>query len=99
MRVTKEMVHPDLRPRYGALNTMAWLMKRSWFRLFSQWVTNKSLDGKDIAGLSCNQVQVPSSDGRWQIRTRIYRPAEASEALPAMIYIHGAFLLRSSISF
>ncbi|MEM7097727.1 MAG: alpha/beta hydrolase [Pseudomonadota bacterium] len=89
MRVTKDMLHPDLRPRYGMLNVMTRLMKRSWFRSVSQWVTNKSLDGKSIEGLDCEEVHVPSQDTQWQIRVRIYRPPGYSDPLPAMLYIHG----------
>lgn len=89
MQVTKDMLHPDLQSRYGSLSVMASLMKKGWFRRFSNWLTKTALHGKNIDGLDCEQRMIPSSDGRWQIRTRIYRPKGATEKLPALLYIHG----------
>ncbi len=89
MQVTKEMLHPDLQSRFGSLSVMASLMKKVWFRRFSNWVTKVGLEGNDIDGFDCEQRMIPSSDGRWQIRTRIYQPPGAAETLPALLYIHG----------
>ncbi len=89
MQVTKDMLHPDLRSRHGSLSVMASLMKKAWFRKFSTWLTRVALEGKHIDGLDCEQRMIPSSDGRWQIRTRIYRPEGVTGPLPALLYIHG----------
>ena len=89
VQVRKEHLHPDLQGLYGPLSVMAALMKKEWFRKFSTWAGDKALLGKDIDGLDCEQRYIDSSDGQWQIRTRIYRPQNVTGKLPAMIYIHG----------
>lgn len=89
MQITKDQVHPDLKSLYGPLSVMAALMKKPWFRRFSTWAGDHLLQGKDIESLDCDERYIPSSDGHWQIRTRIYRPKQIEGPLPAMIYIHG----------
>lgn len=89
MQVTKQMVHPDLQSRFGALKFMASLMKRRWFLGLTNKLSSKFVAGRDIKGLDCEQRFVESSDGSWRIRVRIYRPQGHDGELPALLYIHG----------
>ena len=90
MKVTKAMLHADLQPYYSSLTFFARLYKKHWFRRFSNWLTARSLQGKDIDGLRCEERYIPSSDPDWKIRLRIYRPEHHDgDRLPAMIYFHG----------
>ena len=89
MKITKDMLHPDLQGSYGAVRVMTWLMKRRWFRALSNWLAKVGLAGKNIKGLHCEERFIDSSDGHWKIRVRIYRPSGEQQQLPAMLYIHG----------
>ena len=94
MKVTKEMVHKDLQPLYSKHSLIAKLHKKPWFRRFFSWAMRKSLHGKKIAGLNCEERFIPSSESDCKIRTRIYRPTNTGdERLPAMLYFHpGGYL-------
>ena len=94
MKVTKEMVHADLRPYFSKHSLIARLHKKPWFRRFFSWVMRKKLHGEQIERLRCEEVSVPSRDSDWKIRTRIYRPDDTKgERLPAMLYFHpGGYL-------
>ena len=89
MKVTKEMLHPSLQGAFGAMTVMTWLWKRAWFRHFYDWLGRKIQQGRDIAGLDCDEKEVLSRDGSYRIRTRIYRPKGVTDKLPVMLYIHG----------
>ena len=91
MKVTKDMVHPDLQKSFGGLSAFTFMSKRAWFRNFTSYLGDKMLAGKNIDGLKCEERFVDSSDGTHRIRTRIYRPPDVdnSEKLPAFLYIHG----------
>ena len=52
-------------------------------------LSGRLLKGKNIEGIHCEEVYVPSSDGEYQIRVRIYRPINHSGKLPVMLYNHG----------
>ena len=89
MKVTQQMLHPDLQGSYGAMSCVAWLLKRGWFRHVTDWLGRAALQAKKVDGLDCDERYIPSSDGNSEIRIRIYRPPGQSEKLPALLYIHG----------
>lgn len=89
MKVTREMLHPSLQDSYRAMSIMAWLMKRSSVRYLMDKMGRAASQGKDIDGLDCDERYIGSSYDDYQIRTRIYKPVDTNETLPAMLYIHG----------
>lgn len=89
MKVTKEMLHDDLKPYFFKHSLMATLIKQNWFRNFSNWMMAKALHGKVIEDLDCEERHIPSCDPAWKIRVRIYRPKGTDTTrLPAMLYFH-----------
>jgi len=89
MKVTKEMLHEDLRPYYGPLNAVTAVGRFKPIIKLMNLLTKLRQQGKDIDSLDCAEHFVPSGDGEWKIRTRVYRPKNVSGKLPVMLYIHG----------
>lgn len=89
MKVTKEMVHGDLRSRYRMLSALRPVFGNKVLVSAFNTVLKRSYRGRDIDGLECSEVLVPGHDGVTKIRTRIYRPSNHHGDLPAMLYIHG----------
>ncbi len=88
MKVTKQMVNEGLRPAYGALKLLASLLSRKWgMRLFSY--VEKLAKGTKLKGFQSEERFIPSTHGGPDIRLRIFKPLNAPEKLPAMIYYHG----------
>ena len=83
------MVHPDLRAGFGFMSVLTFFFKRPWFTRLMDGLGRRMTSGKPIEGLDCDEVCIDSSDGRWKIRTRIYRPRGVTEKLPVLLYIHG----------
>ena len=88
MKVTKEMIDKDLRSKLFAYKLLAVFFKYKPLTTLLDAVFSRS-DGKDEDGLKCEEVCVPSSDGAYSIRVRIYRPPNIDGELPAMLYLHG----------
>ena len=89
MKVTKDMLDEGLRGRYVAGRVMTFLMHRRWFSPLALRIGRTALRGKNIQGLACEERQIPSRSGGPPIRTRIYRPLNATKQLPIMLYLHG----------
>lgn len=93
MKVTKEMLHVDLRPKYAAFTTLPALLKRRWITDMFTALANRFMRGKPIEGIDCSEIHVPSNDDGYPIRVRVNRPLGSStdkgEKLPLMLYIHG----------
>lgn len=89
MRVSRSMLHPELRSFYYQGRFAAWMLKFKLFTRLYNLVISRTLAGKDIAGLVCDEMYIPGSDGKTQIRTRIYRPAQQEGPLPLLVYFHG----------
>lgn len=88
MKVTGRMLNEGLRRRLIVLKMIAFVFRyKPLARLFN--VLNSRSIGKDVEGLKCEEVHVPSSDGSYSIRVRIYRPLTGDGELPAMLYLHG----------
>ena len=88
MRVTKEMIDPELR----TAGRIAGFLLRPSERTFRMvhWFTSRTV-GTDVAGLRCDERQVPSLDEGVDVRVRTYAPdsRETDAALPGVLFLHG----------
>lgn len=75
MKVTKEMLHPDLRPKYAVFSALPALLKRRWITAAFTFLANRFLRGKPIAGIECSELHVPRTDDGYPIRVRVHRPS------------------------
>lgn len=89
MKVTRAMVHADLQPYFNRVSRFESLIKHRWLTKLANKLLKGLLAGKDRPGLQCDEVHIPSSDGRWQIRARVYRPLQQEGPLPLLLYFHG----------
>lgn len=89
MKVTRAMVDKDLRGSYAVGRVIANFFHTKWFSLLVFRSTGSVLRGKNIRGLACEELTIPSRNGGPPIRVRIYRPATAAGPLPIMLYLHG----------
>lgn len=89
MNVSADMLHPDLQPFYGRVRFFTGMFKRRWLTKLVSFLSRKFTNGKNVEGLHCEEIEVPSSDGQWKIRTRVYKPLEQDGPLPILVYIHG----------
>lgn len=88
MKVTIDMVNEGLRPSYWSMKIMGFMLSHVWSVSLMNML-GKLKDGSDIDGLHCQEVYIPSRYGAPDIRTRIYKPLNTPEKLPAMLYLHG----------
>ena len=95
MKVTRQMFHEDLRSYSSLLKIVPLLKKHKWLTKFLQVLVSLT-NGKDVGGLKCEEVYVPSSDGSYRIRVRIYGPLNSEGTLPAMLYCHGGGYLNGN---
>ena len=89
MKVTRAMVHADLQPYFNRVSRFESLIKHRWLTTLANKLLKGLLAGKDRPGLWCDEVHIPSSDGRWQIRARVYKPLQQEGPLPLLLYFHG----------
>jgi len=89
MKVTKNSVHPDLRGQFRMLNAARHMLGNRFLTSLLNAGVNRSFRGREVDGLDCSEVFVPSHDGKTKTRTRIYRPSNHEGDLPAMLYFHG----------
>jgi acetyl esterase/lipase len=88
MRVTRDMIDPELR--------MAGLIGKAFFRpslrffRFMHGMTRRNT-GQDVVGLDCDERRIPSNDGGPDVRVRVYRPLTRtdSQPLPGVLFLHG----------
>ena len=95
MKVTRQMFHEDLRSYPSLLKIIPVLKKSKRMTKFLQYLVEKT-NGKEVEGLKCEEAYIPSSDGSYQIRVRIYRPLKSEGTLPAMLYYHGGGYLNGN---
>ena len=95
MKVSRQMYHEDLRSYSSLLKIVPLLKKHKWLTKFLQVLVGLT-NGKDVEGLKCEEVYVPSSDGSYQIRVRMYCPLQSEGPLPAMLYCHGGGYLNGN---
>lgn len=89
MKVTSDMVDKDLRGRHAAGWIIAGLLRTRWFSRLVLRFSRALLRRKNIGGLHCGTVSIPSRHGGPLVRARVYRPMEAAGPLPVMLYLHG----------
>lgn len=89
MKVTRSMVHADLRPYFNRVSRFESLIRHKWLTKLANKLLKGLSAGRDRPGLQCDEVHIPSSDGRWQIRARVYRPLQQEGPLPLFLYFHG----------
>lgn len=88
MKVTKDMINEELRPFFGPSKLLSFLCTRTW-GIKLVLLLQKLVKGKGIKGLHCEEHYIPSSSGAEAIRVRVFKPLDAKENLPAMLYNHG----------
>ena len=88
MKVTRQMLDAGLRSYLTILKVLGLFFRYERLTKLLDVLNARSI-GKDVEGLKCEEVYVPSSDGCYSIRVRIYRPPNSGGELPAMLYIHG----------
>ena len=91
MKVTRQMLHPDLRP-FGAYWTalgIRYFFRAKWSIKISTAVLSRMIKSEAPESINVEERFLPTGDGEAEIRIKIYRPASASGDLPAMLYIHG----------
>ncbi|WP_341251475.1 alpha/beta hydrolase [Euzebya pacifica] len=89
MRVSKGEMHADLRRWAAPLSILPAMMTNRRMVAINNALADRLLVGRDLKGLDCRTVQVPSSGGTHRIRTRVYRPADHDGPLPVLVYVHG----------
>jgi len=87
MRITKDMLHADLQKSFWMRHLNMLYSNRFAAQIFHR-LRGRAV-GMDEPGISCSSVGVPSKHGGHTIRTRIYKPLDATGPLPIMLYCHG----------
>lgn len=88
MKVTKEMLDAELGAKYWPMKFTAFMLSKVWvIKLINK--LSAGMKGSNIAELHCAEKYIPSRNGAPDIRIRIFKPLDATGALPAMLYIHG----------
>lgn len=89
MKVTKDMVNEELKRFYFPLKVLGFLLSQVWaVRLLK--LAGERAKGANIEGFHCEERYIPSrTHNDPDIRVRIYKPLNAPNKLPAMLYIHG----------
>jgi acetyl esterase/lipase len=92
MKVTKEMLHPDLQKYYFPLTLGASLISTKVGVKIHNFVF-QFLKGKKLKGFKNEVVQIPSKNSGTLIRTRIFSPEHSPKNLPCVLYNHaGGYL-------
>lgn len=89
-RITRSMYHKSLQPAYRMGMAVTWIARRNWGLRMMHRFMMQPMVGNDIDGVDCSEIYVPSiATPGHKIRVRVYKPANSSGPLPAMIYAHG----------
>ncbi|RVU86439.1 alpha/beta hydrolase [Leucothrix sargassi] len=89
MKVTKDDLHESLKSLYFPLSIMTRLTRYKWYRALMNKTMSSTLKFKSLDNIHSHETHVPSSDGQYQIRVKVYRPAGVEADLPVMLYLHG----------
>lgn len=89
MRISRQMLHWELQPYFLRTSVLKVMFRYKWITRLANRLFDRLFRGKEIEGLNCAEKYVTSSDGSYQIRTRIYKPSDTSNKLPVMVYCHG----------
>lgn len=85
--ITKEMHDPELQSMYSVGRIIANLMSEEWGVNMFNSLSAFGATG-DIEGFHNEERFIKSSEGH-EIRVRIFKPFNAPDRLPAMLYVHG----------
>ncbi len=88
MKVKKEKFDKSLHPFLFKATLISKIVSKKW-RVSLYNAIAKINNGKNIDGLDCAEIYIPSKNGGKNIRVRIYRPKNQTKPLPAMLYNHG----------
>lgn len=83
------MFDKELQSTYRVGRILASLFRSNWGANLFHTLADKPLKGKNIKGLACSEIFIPSQHGGPDIRTRIFKPTGINGPLPAMLYLHG----------
>ena len=86
--ITKEMHDAELQSIYGVGRVVANLMSTEWGVGMVHRTLMNPLKGSKMEGYYNEERFIESTEGH-NIRVRIFKPLDASEKLPAMLYAHG----------
>ncbi len=82
--------HEDLQSVYRAGRALNWVARRRWGLRMMQRFAMRPMVGNQIDGVFNDEIFIPSTTTPGHsIRARVYKPANATGPLPAMLYIHG----------
>ncbi|MEM6737870.1 MAG: alpha/beta hydrolase fold domain-containing protein [Bacteroidota bacterium] len=85
--VTKEMHDPELQSMHFIGRVITSLMSKEWGVSLFNSLTAPGATG-DISGFHSEERYITSSEGH-EIRVRFFKPLNAPERLPAMLFSHG----------
>lgn len=88
MKVTKEMLHPDLQRYYAPLSLAVPMTSSELGVKITNFFTN-FIRGKEIKGFINETLEIPCRNSDTVIRTRVFRPENQSGKLPCVLYCHG----------
>ena len=87
MRVTKDMIDPELRTA-GAIFKVVFRPSEWFFRLAKNLTARAS--GSSVEGLDCSERHIPSLDPGVDVRIRVYRSkTRKDERVPGVVFLHG----------
>ncbi len=86
MKISYDMIDPELR-MFGRIVEMVLRPSEKSFRQINK--TTRLRNGAPIAGLQNDEQWIHSRGEKASIRVRIYKPKEAQEPLPGVLYLHG----------
>ena len=82
------MLNEELKRFYLPLKGLGFLLSHVWsVRLLK--MAGGMTKGANIKGLDCEERYIPSRNGASDIRIRLYKPLNAPDDLPGMLYLHG----------
>lgn len=96
MKITRDMLHKDLQPHFRAMSMVTRLMKIPGAIKVMESLGKRSYKPDIIKDLDWHERYIPSSDEKYQIRVKVYRPKGHQQPLPLMVYIHGGGYLTGS---
>jgi len=88
MQVTRDMIDPELRLA-GTVAKLVFRPSEGFFRLARR--LGRRMDGRNVPGLDCGELRIPSIDAGVQVRVRTYRPRSPTTdgPLPGVLFLHG----------
>ena len=89
MKVTKQMLDPELQSKYFVGRILAKAFHKKWIVTLLLKANQRAARGVKVEGLTSEERFIPSRNGGPAIRVKIYKPMQASGTLPVMLYIHG----------